>query len=146
MKRTLFFHDLCCLVRKTNLIAHSSSAPRSPFSCSHRAGHRRACPSDKFRVFCVFCVRLLYFLCADKFISRKIRRTRRLFLKKTPYTDYVVAGIRRLCRRLRHDGHVDVKTTPHQLRLWVVVVYNALYATHYVVNIKIDEQSYLFVG
>ena len=84
--------------------------------------------------------------CADKFISRKIRRTRRLFLKKTPSTDYACAGIRRLCRRLRHDGHADVKTTPHQLRLWVVVVYNAFYATHYVVNIKIDEQSYLFIG
>ena len=67
-------------------------------------------------------------------------------LRRIPSTDYAFAGIRRLFRRLRHDGHADVKTTPHQLRLWVVVVYNALYATHYVVNIKIDEQSYLFIG
>ena len=37
--------------------------------------------NKRFCEFCEFCVRLLYFLCAEKFISRKIRRTRRLFLK-----------------------------------------------------------------
>ena len=33
------------------LSASRSSASRSPFSCSHRASRRRACPSDKFCVF-----------------------------------------------------------------------------------------------
>ena len=108
MKRTLFFHDLCCLVRKTNLIAHSSSAPCSPFSCSHRASRRRACPSDKVCVFCEFCVRLLYFLCADKFISRKIRRTRRLCLKKN--------SIYRL--RCRWNPQTLSQASPRRLAQW----------------------------
>ena len=61
-----------------------------------------------FREFREFCVRLLYFLCADKFISRKIRRTRRLFLKN----NYI-------CRlRCRWNPPTLSQATPRRLAQW----------------------------
>ncbi len=99
-----------------------------------------------FREFCEFCVRLLYIVLLINLFHAKSAELADFASRTIPDTYYSKVGIRRPCRRLCHDGHADVKTTPHQLRLWVVVVYNAVYATHYVVNIKIDEQSYLFIG
>ena len=54
-----------------------------------------------FREFCVFCVRLLYIVLLINLFHAEPAD---FSLRTITYTDYAVAGIRRLCRRLSHDG------------------------------------------